>query len=83
MTRLCKAGVCVIFSGLFLTVIENLIYWITEGVMLAQFRNANLLDWSNNSVADANVVLIVLLTGCLVGGILLIVGLLRKRGTMQ
>jgi len=74
-----RAGICVIFSGLFLTMIENMINWILEGVLRFQFRNANLLVWNSNSVIDANIWLLIFLSGCVIGGVLLGVGLLRKK----
>lgn len=77
-----KAGICVIFGGMFLSVIENVIYWITDGILRFQFRNANLFVWNDsviNGVIDANVFLLILLTGFLIGGVLLVIGLLRKK----
>lgn len=77
-----KAGICVIFGGLFLSVIENVIYWITDGILRFQIRNANLFVWNDsviNGVIDANVFLLILLTGFLIGGVLLVIGLLRKK----
>jgi len=80
---LVKAGVCAIFGSSFLAMIDNMINWIIEGDMQFQFRNADLLDWSNSNVVDANVILIILIAGCLIGGILLIIGLLRNRKINQ
>jgi hypothetical protein len=59
--------------------IENVVYWIIEGVLRFQFRNANLLAWNNDNVINANIFLLTLLTGCIIGGILLVIGLLQKR----
>ena len=77
-----KAGICVIFGGLFLSVIENVIYWITDGILRFQISNANLFVWNDsviNGVIDANIFLLILLTGFLIGGVLLVIGLLRKK----
>ena len=76
---LMKAGVCVFFSGVFLSVIDIVIDWIIEGVLHFQFRNANLSVWNNDSVINANVFLLTLLTGCIIGGALFIIGLLKKK----
>lgn len=73
-----RAGLCVIFGGLFLSMIENISNWITKGVFRVQFRNANLFVW-NESVTDANIFLLTLIAGCIIGGALLVVGLLQKK----
>ena len=72
-----KAGLCVIFGGSFLSTIDNVIYWISEGVLRFQFKNSNLFVW-NDSTINANIFLLIFLLGCIIGGILLVVGLLRK-----
>jgi hypothetical protein len=72
-----KTGLGLIFGGLFLSVIENIVYWITDGIFRFQFKNANLLVWNNSAVINANVLLLILLTGCIIGAILLAIGLLR------
>jgi len=74
-----KAGLCVVFGGLFFTFIENAVYWIVNGTLRLQFRNANLFTWTVDNV-DANVFLLTLLTGGVVGGALVVVGLLRGKG---
>lgn len=73
-----RAGLCVIFGGLYLSMIESLIYWILNGFFRIQFQNANLLVW-NLSVIDANVFLLILIASSIIGGMLLAVGVLRTK----
>lgn len=73
-----KAGLSTIFGGVFLSMLETVLYWITEGIFRTQFRDANLLAW-NQSVIEANIFLLILLAGILVGGVLLTFGLMREK----
>jgi len=73
-----KAGLCVMFCGIFFSMIENVIYWAVEGVFRIQIMSANLVVWNENTV-DANVFLLGLISGCFIGGLLIIIGLLRKK----
>ena len=74
-----KAGLCAIFGGLFLPMMDGVLRWITQGVLYFQLRSSNLFVWNNGDAIVANVFLLVFLTGVIIGGILLIVGLLRKK----
>jgi hypothetical protein len=74
-----KTGLCVSFSGLFLSLFENILYWITDDVLRLQLANANLTVWNNSGIINANVFLLTLLTGCIIGGIFIAIGLSRKR----
>lgn len=73
-----RAGLCVIFGGVFLSMMENIINWILGNGFRIQFRNANLLVWNEN-FTDANIFLLTLISGVVIGGVLLVVGLLRKK----
>ena len=75
---LVKTGLCVIFGGIFFSMIENVIYWVVNGVFRIQFMSANLSAWNENTT-DANIFLLGLLAGCSIGGLLVIIGLLRKK----
>jgi len=75
---LVKAGLCVMFGGIFFSMIENVIYWVVEGVFRIQIMSASLSVWSENTI-DANVFLLGLLSGCFIGGLLVVIGLLRKK----
>ena len=78
-TSLVKAGLAFIYGGLFLSMIESIIYRIIEGVSRFHLINANLSDWSNNIVINANISLLILFVGCTVGGILLVINILRNK----
>lgn len=73
-----KSGICVIISGIYIAVINDIINWIIEGVMHISLLDANLSIWNNNTTINANSYLLNLLVGCIVGVILLVVGLLRS-----
>jgi len=74
-----RAGLSVVFSGIFLSVIESMIDFILYGKFRIKFANeANLLVWNANTI-DSNVTLLILISGFVIGGVLLIVGLLRKK----
>jgi len=73
-----KAGLCFIYVGLFVAMINSVIEWILSGVWHSQLRYANLFQWRGYYMIDANITLLVLLIGCIVGGILVAIGLLRK-----
>ena len=77
-----RAGLSTIFGGVFLTFGIFGIDWILAGnaAMAPPYRwsGANLFVW-NNATIDPNVHLLILLTGCVVGGALLAVGLTRRK----
>jgi len=74
---LVRAGLCVIFGGVFFSMIENVIYWVVDGLFRIQLMSANLSVW-NESTTDPNVYLLGFLAGCLAGGILVITGILKR-----
>jgi hypothetical protein len=74
-----KWGLAFIYSGVFLSAIGSILYRIMEGVIHFQIINANLSDWSSNNVINANISLLILLTGCIIGGILIVIGFLKNK----
>ncbi|MCL2130639.1 MAG: zf-HC2 domain-containing protein [Treponema sp.] len=74
-----KAGICVTIGSLFLSMVENLVHWILEGIFHFRILNANVLVWNTEDLINANVSLLILVAGCIVGGILLAVGALQKK----
>lgn len=76
---LTRAGLCVILGSLFVLAIETLYHFVSEGVLRLRFGDANLFVWDNLVTLNANIDLLVLLTCGLVGGILLGIGLFRKK----
>jgi hypothetical protein len=75
---LVKAGLCTVFGGVFISMFENAMKLINGFPMTETLTKANLFVWQDDTV-DANVKLIILITGLIVGGILLILGLIRKK----
>lgn len=73
-----KAGISVIAGGIFFSFIHDLIYWIMEGMLQISLVNANLRVWNNDAMINANLYLLILLLGCIIGSILLVIGLFRK-----
>ena len=76
-----KAGLCFIYSGLFHSMIGNVIDWTLDGIWHNRLRDASLfpVKWGDYHLIDANIALLALLTGCIVGGILVVVGMLREK----
>lgn len=77
--RFIKTGICFIFSGIFISLISDVIHWIIDGTLGISLFDANLGRWGNHIVTNGNIYLIVLLSGCIVGGIFLALGLTQKR----
>jgi len=75
--KLVVSGLCVMLIGLFFSMIESIIYWVIEGVFRIQFMRADLSIWNDNNI-DPNVFLICFLSGCVIGGLLILAGLLKK-----
>ena len=61
--------------------IGSVIDWILDGVWVNRLRYANLFpgQWADYRIVNANISLLTLLIGCLVGGILVAIGLPRKK----
>ena len=71
-----KAGICVLFSGIVLSLFNDFMRGILEGSWKLTVAEANLQTW-NTDILNANVCLLVFLTGCAVGLILLIIGIVK------
>ena len=73
-----RTGVYMIFGGLFLSLIESVSVWLARGVLRFAFLGADLAVWSNDAVASANIFLLSIVACCVVGGVLIGVGLVRR-----
>lgn len=76
-----KSGLCVITSGIFISLLNDVIYWILEGVFHLSLINANLLVWNTDKLINANLYLLSLLSTLLIGITLIIIGLIRHNTT--
>ena len=76
-----RAGLCVITGTALLVIYVTVSVWITEGVLRLRFIGANLSVWKDLDTINANIDVLVLLLCGIVGGLLLIVGRLRKKNT--
>ena len=74
-----KTGLCFIYVGVFSAMVGSVIDWALYGGWYSRLRYASLFQWTDYSVIDANISLLLLLIGCIVGGILVAIGLLRKK----
>lgn len=76
-----KAGLCVITSGIFISLLNDVIHLILEGVFHLSLINANLLVWNTDKLINANLYLLSLLSTLLIGITLIIIGLIRHNTT--
>lgn len=74
-----KSGISVIAGGIFFSLIHDIIYWTMEGVLHISLADANLHIWNNDRMINANLYLLILLLGCMIGSILLVIGVFYKR----
>ena len=70
---LIRAGICCVFGSVFISLNNDIIRLILEGYWEFSLSSANLLAWNMNTT-DSNITLLVLLSLCIVGAILLIFG---------
>lgn len=75
-----KSGLCCILSGVFLSLIQDVIVWSLEGVWHISMTDANLFSWGMDIRINANCYLLILLAGVAAGVILLAIGCTRGRG---
>lgn len=75
---LMKAGICTIMIGIFTSLISDVITWILDGIFKIGLANANLLLWNTDDLINANLYLLILLAGGVIGTILLLLGLRKK-----
>ena len=78
LNPLTKAGISVIISGLYVVLLDGVILFLLEGTLYFRFSDANLWIWNHADIINANSHLLTLLSACLIGGILLLLGLFRK-----
>jgi len=74
-----RAGLCVISGTALLVIYVTVSVWITDGVLRLRFIGANLSVWKDLDTINANIDVLVLLMCGIVGGLLLVAGLLRKK----
>ena len=79
VNKLIKSGICMMAGGLFFSLIYDVIHWIVEGVVHISFSDANLQVWNTDAMINANAYLLILLSGCTLGFILLLLGGIRQR----
>ena len=77
------SGLCSIFASLSISIIIAFIDWILLGTWYNRFAGANLFVWQGFDTLNANIHLLILLTGCIIGGVLTAIGLLRKKKAAQ
>jgi hypothetical protein len=75
---LVRAGISVIYSGLFVLALDNLLAWAISGVLTIQYRSFNLFNWSQATL-EPNVFILTLLSCVVIGAVLLLLGFLRKK----
>jgi len=75
---LIKIGLCFVISGLYSSIGGNVTEWIVTGIWRSPFAGANLSAWELGTI-NGNISLLLLLTGCIVGGALVVIGLLQKK----
>lgn len=74
-----KSGISVIAGAIFFSLIHDIIYWTMEGVLHISLADANLRVWTNDKMINSNLYLLILLVGCIIGSILLVIGVICKR----
>jgi len=79
VNALVKTGLCFIYIGVFAALINSVINWILDGIWYNQLRGANLFRWGDFYAVDANISLLALLIGCIVGGVLVVVGMIKEK----
>lgn len=77
--RFTKSGICFVFGGIFFSFIHDMITWILDGRMEISLLDANLLFWDSDKVINANCYLLLLLSGGIIGGCLLLAGMFRPK----
>lgn len=73
-----KSGISVIAGAIFFSLIHDIIYWTMEGVIHISLADANLRVWNNDMMINSNLYLLILLVGCIIGSILLVIGMVCK-----
>ena len=77
---LIRAGLSVMAGGIMLSLLNDVTNWIMDGIITRPaLLTANLYQWNSDAAINANIYLLSLLTGLIVGGALLAAGFIRRR----
>lgn len=78
---LIKAGISIGLTGIFIAVVNDMIFYITDGKWQMALLDADLSYWGENvsgvNVLDANIKLIILLTSVVIGVFLIVAGMVK------
>lgn len=72
-----RSGLCVILSSVFIAFLSDILSGIIDGVSVITILQANLRVW-DYPISDANIKLLILLCGTVLGIVLLSIGLIRS-----
>ena len=81
---LIRSGLCVIVGSVFVGTINDMINWILYGTWHLSAGDADFLRWGTDTFINANIYLIIFITGCVTGLILLTAGIIcgnRKKNS--
>lgn len=73
-----RAGLCVFAGSVFFSLFHDFSEWIMSDFFHISLTGANLWDWSSDALINANCYLLILLSGGVIGIILLIIGIVRR-----
>ena len=76
VSGLIRAGICCIVSGVYISLLHDIIEWIAGGITDVTLLQANFSVW-NNSTINPNVYALIFLSGCTVGLALITAGIIR------
>lgn len=76
---LVRAGICTIFVGIFIAVVNDVLAWILKEPEIACLKHANLFDWSNWQTINGNIYLGILIVAVLMGAGMMVGGFVRSR----
>jgi hypothetical protein len=77
--RFIRAGICTLGGSIWVSMIGDIEKWIIDGATNISITDANFMFWDNYTVINGNIYLLVLISGLVIGGGLLITGLTRKQ----
>ncbi|MDR2156298.1 MAG: zf-HC2 domain-containing protein [Clostridiales Family XIII bacterium] len=76
---LARAGICALFGCTFVSLIQDVITGLTGGILRLTMAQANFDAWNDTAALQGNVYMLIFLTGCVVGGGLIVAGALRGK----
>lgn len=76
-----RAGLCFVLSGVFLSMLHDIINWIIGGGWSLSLAGADLRRWNTDQLINNNSYLLILLTGAVIGIVLLSVGWFQRKKT--